>query len=327
MILLGFAVGLPSTLANYQKHAPDYMIADYQYILKSLQDSDGNDITTKEPSAEKYSSRGLLTVDGVHIGEEVTAYGYIEDSDYFSIDGTVDKDEVWVSSPFADKFGLEEGQTITFKEKYTSDEYVFTIAGIYDQEGIVAIFMPNDNFNKVFDYDEGHYTGFLSDAEITDIDEDYILSVVTVEDILKMVRQLDHSMGGYMDYFAVGCLILAMLLILLLTKIIIEKNTVSISMLKVLGYTSGEINSIFIRLTTVMVVIFSVIGAWLSTFVLMQMWRAVMSDLSGWFEFYISPKDYVKMIMIVIVAYIVVLFFDIRRIKRIPMTEALKSVE
>ena len=98
-------------------------------------------------------------------------------------------------------------------------------------------------------------------------------------------------------------------------------------MLKVLGYTSSEINSIFIRLTTVMVVIFSVIGAWLSTFVLMQMWRAVMSDLSGWFEFYISPKDYVKMIMIVIVAYIVVLFFDIRRIKRIPMTEALKSVE
>lgn len=327
MILLGFAVGLPSTLANYQKHAPDYMIADYQYILKSLQDSDGNDITTKEPSAEKYSSRGLLTVDGVHIGEEVTAYGYIEDSDYFSIDGTVDKDEVWVSSPFADKFGLEEGQTITLKEKYTSDEYVFTIVGIYDQEGIVAIFMPNDNFNKVFDYDEGHYTGFLSDDEITDIDEDYILSVVTVEDILKMVRQLDHSMGGYMDYFAVGCLILAMLLILLLTKIIIEKNTVSISMLKVLGYTSGEINSIFIRLTTVMVVIFSIIGAWLSTFVLMQMWRAVMADLSGWFEFYIAPKDYLKMIMIVIVAYIVVLFFDIRRIKRIPMTEALKSVE
>ena len=33
------------------------------------------------------------------------------------------------------------------------------------------------------------------------------------------------------------------------------------------------------------------------------------------------------MIIIVIVAYIVVLFFDIRRIKRIPMTEALKSVE
>ena len=98
-------------------------------------------------------------------------------------------------------------------------------------------------------------------------------------------------------------------------------------MLKVLGYQSREINSIFIRLTSIMVVVFSLIGAWLCTFVLAQMWRMVMYDLSGWFEFYISPKDYIKMIMIVIVAYIIVMIFDMRRIKRIPMTEALKSVE
>ncbi len=327
MILLGFAVGLPSTLANYQEHAPEYIIADYQYILKNPKDSEGEYIETKESTAEKYSSRGLLTVDGVHVGEEVTAYGFLEDSDYFNLAGEAKRNEVWVSSAFAEKFSLKEGESLVLKEKYTKDEYDFVIKGIYQQEGIHAIFMPNDNFNDVFDYDEGHFSGFMSNNEIKDIDEDYIMTVVTVDDLLKLIRQLDHSLGGYMDYFAIGCLLLAILLIFLLTKLIIEKNAVSISMLKVLGYQSREINSIFIRLTSIMVVVFSLIGAWLCTFVLAQMWRMVMYDLSGWFEFYISPKDYIKMIMIVIVAYIIVMIFDMRRIKRIPMTEALKSVE
>ncbi len=324
-VLLGFAVGLPSTLKNYQDHAKDYMITDHQYVLKSLTDKEGNDITTDVESAEQFSIRTLLTVDGVHVGEEISTYGYVDDSRY--IDLPSDCDGVWVSSGFAEKFGLTEGHSLTLKEKYTSDDYEFTIAGIYDQPGLMAVFMPNDMFNETFDYDEDHYSGYLSKDEITDIDDDYILSEMTEKDLLKLVDQLDHSMGGYMDYFAAICLILAMLLILLLTKLIIEKNTVSISMLKVLGYNQGEINSIFIRLTTVMVVVSAVISVWISKQILVQMWRSVMYDLSGWFTFYIDLKGLAKMVAIILVAYFIVMFLDMRRIRRIPMTEALKSAE
>lgn len=327
MISLSFAVGLPATLKNYQDAASDYMIADHQYVLKKSVDAEGNKITTDEKSAEEYSSRVLLTVDGVHLDEEITAYGYTNNSRYFNLPYDVDKNEVWVSQPYADKFNLKEGQKLTLKEHYTSDTYDFTIKGIYNQPGIMAIFMPNDKFNQVFDYDEDHFTGFMSDKKLEDLDEDNILTEVTVDDILKLVRQLDHSMGGYMDYFSYACMAIAVLLILLLTKIIIEKNTVSISMLKVLGYNSGEINSVFIRLTTIMVVIFAVITANLSTLILHEVWKIMMYEMNGWFEFYSGPKDYLKMVIMVVVAYLIVVLLDMRRIKRIPMTEALKSVE
>ena len=327
MISLSFAVGLPATLKNYQNHAIDYMIADHQYILKKSVDADGNKITTDEKSAEEYSSRMLLTIDGVHVDEEVTAYGYTNNSKYFNLPYDADKYEVWVSEPFADKFSLQEGQKITLKEHYTSDTYDFTIKGIYNQPGIVAIFMPNDNFNDIFDYDEDHFTGFMSEKKLDDLDENNILTEVTVDDILKMVRQLDHSMGGYMDYFSYACMAIAVLLILLLTKIIIEKNTVSISMLKVLGYTSGEINSVFIRLTTIMVIIFAAVTANLSTFVISKFWEIIMYEMNGWFKFYSGPRDYLKMVIMVIVSYLIVVLLDMRRIKRIPMTDALKSVE
>ena len=327
MISLSFAVGLPATLKNYQDSAEDYMIADHQYILKKSVDAEGNKITTDEKSAEEYNSRVLLTLDGVHIDEEITAYGYTNNSRYFNLPYYLAKNEVWVSQPYADKFSLQEGQKLTLKEQYTSDTYDFTIKGIYNQPGIMAIFMPNDKFNQIFDYDEDHFTGFMSEKKLEDLDEDNILAEVTTDDILKLVRQLDHSMGGYMDYFSYACMAIAVLLILLLTKIIIEKNTVSISMLKVLGYNSGEINSVFIRLTTIMVVIFAIITANLSTLILHEVWKIMMYEMNGWFEFYSGPKDYLKMVIMVVVAYLIVVLLDMRRIKRIPMTEALKSVE
>lgn len=327
MVLLNFAVGLPSTLKNYQDNATDYMITDYQYILKKTVDTEGNEITTSVKDAEKYSSKGLLTIDGVHVDEEITAYGFNKDSKYIKLPDEAEKNEIWVSESFAEKFSLVEGQELTLKEQYTSDTYDFVVKGIYEQPGIMAIFMPNDNFNKLFDYDDDHFTGYLSGEEITDIDDEYILSVITVDDILKMAKQLDHSMGAYMDYFGYGCMALAILLILLLTKIIIEKNTVSISMLKVLGYNNGEINSIFIRLTTIMVVIFAVISTKLSDVVLQNMWKSVMYNLNGWFNFYATAYDYAKMVIMVVIAYLIVLLLDMRRIRKIPMTEALKSVE
>ncbi len=327
MILLNFAVGLPATLKHYQDNAPEYMITDYQYILKNTIDKEGNEITTNTKGAEKYSSRGLLTVDGVHVDEEVTAYGFNKNSKYINLPYDGADHEVWISESYAEKFGLKEGDNITLKERYTSDTYDFSIKGIYNQPGMIAIFMPNDNFNRVFDYEDNHFTGFFSDKEIDDIDDDYILSIVTIDDILKMAKQLDHSLGAYMNYFGYGCMALSVLLILLLTKIIIEKNMVSISMLKVLGYNNSEINSVFIRLTTIMVVIFAIISTKISGLVLNGIWKNVMYNLNGWFTFYAEVIDYIKMVGMVVVAYLIVVLLDVRRIKKIPMTEALKNIE
>lgn len=47
-----------------------------------------------------------------------------------------------------------------------------------------------------------------------------------------MCDQLDHSMGSYMSYFQILCILLSAVLIYLLTKIIIEKNETAISMNK-----------------------------------------------------------------------------------------------
>ena len=167
----------------------------------------------------------------------------------------------------------------------------------------------------------------MSDTEITDIAEENIATVLTERDITKMCDQLDHSMGSYMQYFQVLCILLSTVLIYLLTKIIIEKNENAISMTKILGYENKEIASLYLLSTTIFLVIADAAGTVLGALVMKQAWRAIMFDYSGWFSFVIVPAGYAKMFALVLIGYLIVMVFDFRRIQKIPMEEALKNVE
>lgn len=130
---------------------------------------------------------------------------------------------------------------ISLEEKYEDRQYGFKVVGIYDKCQSIAVFMPLQNYHTVFGLEEGEFNGYMSDSEIMDIGEENIATVITKWDITKMCDQLEHSMGAYMEYFKVLCVLLSAVLIYLLAKIIIEKNENAISMVKILGYENRKI--------------------------------------------------------------------------------------
>ena len=184
-----------------------------------------------------------------------------------------------------------------------------------------------DNYGKVFDLKENAFSGFLSDSEIMDIDEDNIATTITIHDITKMADQLDHSMGSYMTYFQILCILLAAVMIYLLTKLIIEKNENAISMTKILGYENKEIASLYLLSTSIVVIISDAVSVILGTLVMNAAWRIMLFSYSGWFAFRIKPLGCAKMFGFVLIGYLIVMIFDFQRIKKIPMDQALKNVE
>ena len=327
MLMLAFSIGLPQTLDHYKAKIDENMLSNYQYILKGYQDEEGNVISTSEETAEKYCVASLETIDGVHKGEEIGVYGYESGSRYIKINEALSGNEIWISSPYQKKFMLSKGDTITLKEKYSDKSYDFVIKGVYDYDGALCVFLPQENFNKIFGLSEDAFTGYLSQNAIADINYESIYTVVTIEDVMAIATQLDHSMGGMMDMVSWVCLIMAILMMYLLTKIIIEKNATSISMVKVLGYENGEINSLYILLTSIVVIVSAILTAALAILGLAGVFRLYMNSLNGWFDIYISPMGIAKMILILVVSYAVVAIFDMIRIKKIPLADALKNVE
>lgn len=110
-------------------------------------------------------------------------------------------------------------------------------------------------FIKTFDNDDDYYSGYFSNKKLTDIDDDYIASIITVKDLRKVSTQMKVSMGSFMDMVKYFGVIMFILLMYLLSKQIIEKNSNSIALTKILGYSDMEIGGLYIITTFVVVVI------------------------------------------------------------------------
>lgn len=315
-MLLIFGLMMPPLIKHYQDETLKNKIAEYQYILKAP-------VETENGQAEKYCAASLKI--DKEDGEEISIYGIQKDSDYVNID--FKKDGVYVSDSYAEKFCVRAGDRITLRERFSEKRHTFKVAGVYDYPPAVCIFMENSTFCKTFDVEEGYFSGYFSNEELTDIDEAYVFQTITEDDLTKMSRQLDVSMGNMFYFLNAFSVVLYILLIYLLTKLVIEKNSNAISMVKILGYENGEIRHLYMLVTAIVVIVALLSGEAMAAVGMQKLYHALMQGYSGWLTLYIAPSVYVEMTILGVLSYVVVEVILYRKIKGIPMDQALKNVE
>ena len=317
-LLLLFGLFMKPLLDDYGDEIIDNMICRYQYVLKTPVD-------TQIDGAERYLMTSLKTTVEKSKADEVSVYGIQDDSDYLNID--FPSDGVYASEGYLDKYELSVGDVITLKEKYSDKTYDFKIKGTYNYPAGLAIFMNDDEYRKVFDKDSEYYTGYFSDEELTDIDSNYIYTKITEDDLTKTTRQLKVSMGGMFELVKMFAIIMFIILVYLLTKIIIEKNSLSISMVKILGYTNGEIGRLYVMATTIVVILWILVSLPVSTLIIEEIYRYMMADMGGWIMLKIRPQIYITMFIMSVASYGIIAALQMRKISKIPLDEALKNVE
>lgn len=315
-VLMMFGLMLNPLLEHYQDDVLDNMLAAHQYVLDSQ-------VETSVDSAETYCVKTLKTTGD--IDDEIMVYGIHEDSRYFP--KKLKDGDVLVSDGYADKYRLSDGDEIKLKENYGDDIYKFKLTSSVKYPSTLAIFMTEDDFRQTFGLDEGYFTGYFSDEELTDI-SDHVVSEITKDDLIKVSRQLKKSIGSMFYIVIAFSLLMFMLLVYLLTKLIVERNTISISMVKILGYDGREIGKLYLSSTTIMVAVVTVIDILLSYVSLKVIYRAMLTEmLSGWLPIYMAPWIFPLMFVLSFACYLVIALMQMKKIKKIPMDEALKNVE
>ena len=234
---------------------------------------------------------------------------------------------MYISSAFSKKFGIVEGDIIALNAEYENKTYAFNVIGITDYDGGIAAFLHVEDYNEIFGKKAEEFSGYFSKNEITDIDEQYIATVITSEAITKVTNQLMHSMGKFMDVFKYALIALSASLIYLLAKIIIERNENSISMVKILGFKNGEIGSLYIVPTAIVVLLFSIISFFIGYRIMIWIFHAFLMQMDGYFAFFMSRESMVMSVVYMLIGYAFVSLVDFRRIKRIPLDVALKNIE
>lgn len=316
-IILLLGMGFPQLLDKNQQLISENIICNYQYILKAP-------IETENENAEKYCAHSLSTTSDELKSESVTIYGLNADSNY--IDVAIETG-VFISEAYSQKFKVATGDTVTLKEEFGTTEYSFKVEGIYNNPTTLAVYMDRAFFNETFDNDEDYFNGYLSNEKLDYIDEMYIATTITEDDMNKMARQLNHSLGAIFDLFYWFGIVMFMLIIYLLSKIVIEKNAQSISMTKILGYNNREISGLYIVSTSIVVVLSFLLTMPLVNTIMKLVCEIMFMEFSGWIPYDVPISVYMTIIVSGIIAYGIIAFMQFRRVKKIPLDVALKNVE
>lgn len=317
-LLLMFGVGLGPLLDNYVDNIDETLPYEYQYLLKAPM-SHENGEKVKLYSVSTYSNKYRKDI-------EITLMGVEEESRFFAFDAAKEKDKAVISEPMAKKLHLKEGDTVTLKDGYLNKEYSFTVEGICDYNSSLAVFMDREVLNDLLDSNKDDFNCLLANEKL-DIEDDYVAKYLTRSDILGASGQLMDMFDTILKVFCIASVAVYMILMYILTKTVIEKNALYISFMKVFGYNSKEAGSLYLHATTYTVIISVIVCLPLQYISFAAMMDYITGMIEGYVPFYLPAWVYIFIAVVGIGAYFIINAFHVQKVRRIPMSDALKSRE
>ncbi|MDD3225140.1 MAG: FtsX-like permease family protein [Clostridium sp.] len=320
-VILLFGLCMMPMINHYVNNIKQSSISNYQYILKSP-------IDVKENNAEKFTMYSLKTYfkDG-NRNLDVSLYGINPKSDYISHLSLGNKQAgVYMSDGLMKKLGTKIGESVKFSNPYINDTYSLKVIGSYNYSAGFAVFMNRPQLNKLLKYNENYYNGYFSNNKLK-IDDNDVASVITPKDTIKLGQQMTSSMGSSANMCLAVAVLIYMSLMYILTKIVIDKNSLYISYMKVFGYEEKEIRKLYLHATTVVVIASLVVGLPLDYLALKYCFVQAFKKMNGYMEIYVPMYLFAVIVAVGIISYLLINSLHVRRINKISMADALKNRE
>lgn len=315
--LLMFGIGLKPLINHYVDEIDDTLPYEYQYILKAPVEIDAGE------KMELYTLKTWYELGESNI--DISFMGISENSTFFSdLELPKKENEIIVTTPFAKKMNLSIGDTLVFEDDYYEKKYTLTICGIYEYNSNLGVFMSQEHLNHLLEQNIDTFNCYISNEKL-DIDEMYLAKYITRADMIGAADQMMESFHVVMQFINLFSVVIYMVLMYILTKTVIEKNTISISFMKVFGYRNGEINHLYLNATTITVLLSLFLCIPLEVFIFKYIMVYLSSLMEGYLEFYLPLWVYITIIGIGIIAYFVINGLHIYKVRKIPMSEALKD--
>lgn len=261
--------------------------------------------------------------------ESITVYGVQPDSRYWeNLD--IGDGRIVFGNGVVDKFSFAAGDTVSFYDKFENETYEFTVGdgdgAIWGTESDMSIYLSLDDFNRIFDHPDDYFNAYASDEELQ-LDNRYLESDLTPDDMDAVAAQMERSMGGMMSFVLGLAVFIYLVFMYLLTKAIIDRSARSISYMKVFGYRDREISQLYIRSITWCVIASLILCIPFILSGLNAIWVSVMMGYNGNLQMFITPGILVECVVAGIATYAVVALLHLRSIRRVPLSIALKVQE
>ncbi len=323
-LLCMFGLGMRSSFDKYIETLPESAVSEYQYVLKSPlpdpsvlpADVEKDTISTYET---EYNGRML----------PVNVLGICSDSKYLqNIDvASLSEDEIIISDIMAAKLGIHTGDTIEISNKLTLHTWNAKVVKIVGFELGVYVFSSQETLNGYLGKTGDYYNTVFSDGEIQNIDDRFISTVVTKEKVADSAKQMKTLMASLIVMLTAVGIICYIIVMFMLTKMVIDKNALNISLLKVFGYRNKEVNKLYLSQTQWIIILSVILFLPLQYFLIGKIWPGMLNSMSGYFYFRVTPLVLAIIVVLGTATCLITNAIHVKHVRKIDMTEALKNRE
>ncbi len=257
---------------------------------------------------------------------DITILGIDDDNPYFDVETTDSKVDVVISSAFAQKFGLKKGEELVLTDDEKEVKYAFRIADITNYSSGFYVFMDIDEMRDMMGESKDYYNVVFTD-KLIDIEPGRVYSIVSKADVVKGSEVFVSLMMPMIYVLSTASIIIFCVVMYLMMKVMIDRSSQNISLIKVFGYRRKEIRKLYLDGNFYVIAVGALISLPLSKFCMNKMFPFMISNVACGLNVKAPLAFYVVAFIIVLILYFVINTVLVRRLDKFTPAEILKNRE
>ncbi|WP_422122856.1 FtsX-like permease family protein [Planococcus sp. X10-3] len=264
-----------------------------------------------------------------HTGENISLYGLSPNNLLYKLyddsgeDMTASlSDGVVISERLRIKQNIEIGDSLLVE--INNEETEFIVRGVVEEFTADKIYVDRETLSLLLTDNRTPdlYNGIYSLAEPSS--EDY-QTVISKDGIINQSQSMASYSNLIFNVMIAGAAIIAASILFVLTSFTVEKNYYAISLLKVLGYSRREVNSMILSSYFVYALLCFLISIPFALFVLRRLIIVFAQDYGIVLPLIFEPVYALITLGILLFIYFASTYLSRRKIEQIPLQEVLKT--
>ena len=318
LLLLGFAT----------KDSMDFLIdKNYKDIYQYNNDYIFNSFQTEKPKSGEKASFSPFTSDKLDSENSFLIYGIEKDARLISLNdlkgNKIDFTNVIITKAFADKFKVNEGDTIEVENKLNSKKFKIEVNKIADSYLGEFIYLPLDEFNQLNGYPDGSYLELMTEEKLN-IDDAKLISVTDKNDVINGYKALIEPLRYMIGMIAATAFVIGLIVIYIVTSLMIEENKNNISLFKVLGYSKKELYSLILNSNTILVITGYLISIPLLLVSMDKLFASITAEMNITIPIKLNYLSMLIGFVIIFATYEISKLLNKKKITKVSMADSLK---
>lgn len=257
---------------------------------------------------------------------EVSILGLPAENAYFDVNCSKKRNELVISSAVATKFDVGVGEKLVLSDEINEKDYAFTVAEIVPYDSALYTFMDIDVMRELFDQEDDYYNTVFADEEL-DIENGRLYATTSKENVRKASEVFVNSMWPMVIMLCSLSVIIFLVVMYLMIKVMIDRSSFSIALMKILGYRKKEIKKLYLDGNFLIIAAGAAICIPLSKIFMDAIYPNMIANVSIGLNLRFDWQMYVAIYGGVLICYLIINRFLVHKLHQLVPAEVLKNRE